>query len=90
MSCGTHVWAVRRPRLYRTVCVTEAELLAMSESPLKVAVTLVEPTDRDETVSFALPPLCCAVPSIVFPAVNVTGPLGITVGDEIVAVNVTP
>jgi hypothetical protein len=52
-------------------------------------VTLVEPTGSDETVSFALPPLSCAVPSTVFPAVKVTGPVGITVGDEIFAVKVT-
>jgi hypothetical protein len=52
-------------------------------------VTLVEPTDRDEIVSFALPPPSWAVPSTVFPAVKVTGPVGITVGDEIVAVKVT-
>jgi len=29
----------------------------MSESPLKVAVTFVEPTASDEMVSVALPPL---------------------------------
>jgi hypothetical protein len=50
---------------------------------------LVEPTARDEMVSIALPPLSCAVPSTVFPDVKVTGPVGITVGDEIFAVNVT-
>jgi len=52
-------------------------------------VTLVEPTASDEIASAALPPLSCAVPSTVFPAVNVTGPVGFTVGDVIVAVKVT-
>jgi len=52
-------------------------------------VTFVEPTGRDETVSVALPPLSWAVPNVVFPAVNVTGPVGLTVGDETVAVKVT-
>jgi hypothetical protein len=51
--------------------VTEAELFAMLESPLYVTVTLVEPTGSDEVVSVALPPLSCAVPNTVFPAVNV-------------------
>jgi len=69
--------------------VTEAELLAMLESPLKVAVTVVLPTASEEIVSIALPPLSWAVPNTVLPAVNVTGPVGLTVGDEIVAVKVT-
>src|SRR4029077_8297651 len=41
---------------YCTVCVTEAELLAMLESPLYFTVTLVEPTGNDEITSFAFPP----------------------------------
>ena len=74
---------------YCTVWVTDAELLAMFESPLYVTVTLVEPTGSDEITSFAFPPLSCAVPSTVFPDVKATGPVGITVGDEIFAVKVT-
>ena len=50
---------------------------------------VVEPTESDEIVSAALPPLSCAVPKTVFPAVNVTGPVAFTVGDLIVAVKVT-
>jgi hypothetical protein len=41
-----------------------------------------------EVVKLALPLLSCAVPSTVFPAVKVTGPVAVTVGDVIVAVNV--
>jgi hypothetical protein len=52
-------------------------------------VTLVEPTASAEIVSFAFRPLSCPFPSTVFPAVKVTGPVGTTVGDEIVAVKVT-
>jgi hypothetical protein len=52
-------------------------------------VTLVEPTGNVDVVNFAFPPLSCAVPSTVFPAVKVTVPVGTTVGDEIVAVKVT-
>jgi hypothetical protein len=59
------------------------------KSPLKVAVTLDEPTARVEIVSLVLPLLSSAVPSTVFPTVKVTGPVGLTVGDEIVAVKVT-
>jgi len=85
------VWGTPCPGLYNycTVWVTDAELFAMFESPLYVTITLVEPTVSDEIVSDALPPLSCAVPSTVFPAVNVTGPVGVTVGDEIFAVKVT-
>ena len=54
-----------------------------------MAVTLVEPTACVDVVNFALPPLSCAVPSTVLPAVKVTGPVGVIVGEAIVAVNVT-
>jgi predicted small secreted protein len=54
-----------------------------------VAVTLVEPTASVEVVNFASPPLSCAVPSTVSPTAKVTGPVGVTVGDVIVAVKVT-
>ena len=40
-----------------TVCVTEAELSVMFESPLQVAFTAVEPTGNVEVVNLALPPL---------------------------------
>ena len=50
---------------------------------------MVLPTAKVEVVNFALPPLRFAVPSTVFPAVNVTGPVGMNVGDVMVAVNVT-
>ena len=54
-----------------------------------VTVTVVEPTGSVDVVKVALPPLSCAVPSTVVPAVNVTGPVGVTVGDVIVALKVT-
>ena len=54
-----------------------------------VAVTVVEPTVTVVVVNFAFPPLSWAVPRTVFRAVNVTGPVGITVADVIFAVNVT-
>ena len=69
--------------------MTEAELLAMLESPKYVAVTSAEPTGSDEMASFASPPLSWAFPNTVFPAVKVTGPVAITVGDEILAVKVS-
>jgi hypothetical protein len=42
-----------------------------------------------DVVNVALPLLSCAVPSTVFPTENVTGPVGFTVGEVTVAVNVT-
>ncbi len=50
---------------------------------------MVEPTARAEVVNVAFPPLSCAVPNTVVPAVKVTGPVAVTVGEVIVAVNVT-
>ena len=49
----------------------------------------LNPAGRDDVVNVALPPLSCTVPKTVVPAVNVTGPLGKTVGEVIFAVNVT-
>jgi hypothetical protein len=42
-----------------------------------------------EVVNLAFPPLSYAFPSTVVPIAKVTGPVGVTVGDVIVAVNVT-
>ena len=42
---------------HRTVWVTEAELLAMLESPLYVTVIMVEPTGNVEVVKLAARPL---------------------------------
>jgi hypothetical protein len=67
----------------------EPELVAIVESPLHVRVTLVEPTARVEVLNFALPALSCAVPRAVFPTAKVTGPVGLAVGEVMVAVNVT-
>jgi hypothetical protein len=50
---------------------------------------VVEPRASAEVVNLALPPLSCAVPSTVFLAVKVTGPFAVTVGEVILAVNVT-
>ena len=66
----------------------------MFEFPRYVTVTLVEPKVRVEVVIVALPDVLPAqlswtVPRTVFPAVNVTGPVGLTVGDVICAENVT-
>jgi uncharacterized protein YycO len=52
-------------------------------------VTAVEPTDSEEVVRVALPLLSWAAPNTVLPAVNVNGPVGVTVGDVILAVKVT-
>ena len=52
-------------------------------------MTTVEPAGKDDVVRTALPLVSCTVPSTVFPAVKVTGPLAVTVGDVIFAVNVT-
>ena len=72
-----------------TTCVTEAELPEMSEFHGYVTVTVVDPTGSVEVDNFALPPLSSTVPSTVFPAVKVTGPVGVAVGDVILAVKVT-
>ena len=61
----------------------------MFELPLYVAVTFVAPTGRVAVVNVAFLPMSCAVPSTVFPIAKVTGPLGLAVGDVIVAVKVT-
>jgi hypothetical protein len=50
---------------------------------------LVEPTASVDVVNVAFPPLSCPVPSTIFPAIKVTGPVGLTVGDVMVAVKVT-
>ena len=50
---------------------------------------MVEPTASVDVVKLAFPALSCAVPSTLLPMAKVTGPFGITVGDVIVAVNVT-
>ena len=67
----------------------EAELEARLEFPLHVAVTLPEPTARIEVVNFAWPALSCAVPRTVFPTAKVTSPVGLAVGEVMVAVNLT-
>jgi len=69
--------------------VTVAELPAMFESPLKITLITVEPKARDEVVTLALPLLSWTVPNTVVPALKVTGPAGVTVGEVILAVKVT-
>ena len=61
----------------------------MLEFPPYLTVITVDPDGNDEIVSAAEPWFSCTVPSTVFPARNVTGPVGITVGDVIFAVKVT-
>ena len=61
----------------------------MSEFHGYVTVTVVDPTGSVETVSVALPLLSSTVPSTVFPAVKVTGPVGVAVGEVIFAMKVT-
>ena len=48
-----------------------------------------EPTGSVEMMKVAFPPASWAVPNTVFPKVNVTGPVGVTVGEVILAVKVT-
>lgn len=71
-----------------TVCTTDAELCPTSESPSYVTVTVVVPTGSVEVAKVALPPVSSTVPSAVLPAVKVTGPVGLTVGEVMVAVKV--
>ena len=52
-------------------------------------MTTVEPADKDDVVRVALPFVSWTVPRTAFPAVNETGPVGLTVDDVILAVNVT-
>ena len=61
----------------------------MLESPRNVTVTVLDPAGRDDVVRVAFPPLNCALPSVVLPAVNVTGPVGTTVADVIFTEKVT-
>jgi hypothetical protein len=61
----------------------------MLEFPLYFTFTTVDPIGNDEVVRVAVPLLSWTVPRMVFPAVKVTGPVGVTVGDVIFAVNVT-
>ena len=51
-------------------------------------MTAVEPADKNDVVSAALPLVSLTVPRTVFPAVKVTSPFGVTVGDVIFAMNV--
>ena len=59
------------------------------EFPLYFTFTTVDPIGNDEVVIVAVPLLSWTVPRTVFPAVNVTGPPGVTVGDVIRTVKVT-
>ena len=54
-----------------------------------VAVTLVEPTGSVDVVNVALPLVISTVPSVDFPAVKLTRPVGVVVGEVIRAVKVT-
>jgi len=61
----------------------------MSEFQGYVTVTVVEPTASVDVVNVALPLVSSTVASVVFPAVKVTGPEGVVVGEVIFAVKVT-
>jgi len=74
---------------YCTVCTIEAELFATLEFHAWVTWTRVDPVGSVEVVKVAIPRLSCAVPRTVAPAVKVTGPVTVTVGEVILAVNVT-
>ena len=52
-------------------------------------MTLLDPTARADVVRVAFPLLSWAVPNTVFPTVKVTGPVGVVVGEVMVAVKVT-
>jgi hypothetical protein len=54
-----------------------------------VTVTVFEPTGSVEVVNVALPLLSSTVPRVVVPDVKVTGPVGVVVGELMVAVKVT-
>jgi hypothetical protein len=72
-----------------TICVTDAELFAILESPEQVTLIAVEPAGKDQVVNFVLPLTGWTVASTVCPAESVTGPMAKTVGDVIVAMKVT-
>ena len=74
---------------YCTICVTEDSVLAIFESPAYVALIQFLPAGSEEIVSRATPPFSGTTPNIVVPRENVTGPLGITVGEVTVKVSVT-
>ena len=84
-NAGRRCGRLITPRDGSTVWVMEAELVAIVESPVHVAVTLPEPTARIEVVNFALLALSCAVPRTVFPTAKVTGPVGLAGGEVMVA-----
>jgi hypothetical protein len=54
-----------------------------------VTVIGFDPSGREEVLSLALPALSWTVPSNVLPDMKTTVPFGVSVGEVIVAVNVT-
>jgi hypothetical protein len=74
---------------HSTLCVRATELSEAFESPEYVTEIGFDPFGRDEMFSLALPPLSWNVPSNVVPDMKTTVPFGVTVGEFIVAVNVT-
>ena len=61
----------------------------MLEVPLYVAVTVVVPAGKADVIRLALPPARLPLPSVFVPAVNVTVPIGTTVGELTIALNFT-
>jgi hypothetical protein len=57
--------------------------------PLYVAVTVVVPAGNADVIRLSLPPARPTVPSVVVPEVNVTVPIGTTVGELTIALNFT-
>jgi hypothetical protein len=59
------------------------------ELPWYFTATTVEPSGRAEVVSVAIPLFSCTVPSVVWPVTKVTGPVGVIVADDVLALKVT-
>ena len=70
-------------------CCTDPALPTMSAVPAYVAVTFVLPTGSVDVLTLAFPFDNVSVPNVTDPAVKVTFPVGVTVGDFTVAVNFT-
>jgi hypothetical protein len=73
-----------------TVCVKGAEVLELKLlSPPYSAVIECEPTDKEEVVKAATPPVRDPVPNVTVPSLNVTVPVGVPPVPDTLAVKVT-
>ena len=70
------VTAVDVSALFTTWLKIDDVLMLKFVSPLNTAVIECGPTDKDDVLSIAVPPLNVAVPNVVAPSLKVTVPVG--------------